>query len=88
MNNRETIVRIVTASDKPQTRSKESLPLPKHNNKNPFQMFLNGLGIIVISVLGIFIVIGFFKAGISLQEIMVLVGIPITVGIFTRYTVF
>lgn len=53
-----------------------------------FQLFLNLLGYAAIGLLGGLVVFSYFSLGISLKEVSILVGIPLTVVIFTRYAVF
>ena len=53
-----------------------------------FQVFLNLLGYSAIGVLGALMVFSYFNLGISFKEVAILVGLPLTVGIFTRYAVF
>ena len=53
-----------------------------------FQVLLNLLGYGAIGLLGGFMVFSYFSLGISFNEVAILVGIPLTVGIFTRYAVF
>ena len=53
-----------------------------------FQVFLNLLGYAAIGLLGGMVIFSYFSFGISFKEIAILLGIPLTVGIFTRYAIF
>ncbi len=53
-----------------------------------FQMLLNLLGYGAICLLGGVLVFSYFSLGISFREIVILLGIPLTVGLFTHYAIF
>jgi len=87
MNNREVIVRIVTPSEQPHLPKVESIPLPREN-KNSLQKIINGAALTAIAVIGIFLAVGYFNLGLSLRDILVIVGIPLALGIITSYAIF
>lgn len=88
MNNRDVIVRIVQPADKPQPKMPPVLGALPENKRDIFHHRLaNVFGIIGIFAAGAFLTVSFFHLGINLHEVMVMVGIPLSVGLVTSYAV-
>ena len=86
MNNRDIVVRIVQPADKPAPEIKPSRPaFPGKKERKPLQKFLNGLGLAAILACGGFFALGFFNFGFSLNDVIVIIGIPLAVGLITSY---
>ena len=85
MNKRDVVVRIIQPAEQPKAQPIEHAPAaaekPKKNH------LLNTLAIMAISALVLYLVFGLFNVGIALREIVVLVGIPLTVGLVTTYAI-
>ena len=89
MNSRDVVVRIIQPLEQPQPpKHKDQLELPFKPEKNLFQVAINGLVLSAIAVLAIFLGVSYFHLGFSLKDIMVIVGILMTLGIVTSYAIF
>lgn len=88
MNKREIVVRIIQPAEKPRPRKIELMPsLPeKDENFYPRNIF-RILGFTAISALGIVLALNFFNFGSSLNDVMIIIGIPLLVGILTSYVI-
>ena len=95
MNNRELVVRIIQPAPIESGQQKhllkkaaEPAPAPEKKRKKWLQLSVNGLVLAGIAALGIYVAISFFNFGYSFQDIMILVGIPLAVGLVTTYAIF
>jgi hypothetical protein len=77
MKEREFVVRIVRASEKPRP-PKRPKPVEIKPEKNMFQLCLGAAALAIIAAIAC-------QLGISFREIMVLVGLPLAVGLVTSY---
>lgn len=88
MNSRDVVVRIIQPAEQPKAQPIEHAPAaaakPKHDLR---QLALNALAVMVIAALGGYCAFGLFNMGIALREVLVLVGIPLTVGLVTTYAI-
>jgi hypothetical protein len=88
MNSRDVVVRIIQPAEQPKAQPIEHAPASVEKPKKNFlQLALNTLAIMAISALGLYFAFGLFNVGIDLREIMVLIGIPLTVGLVTTYAI-
>ncbi|OGB89582.1 hypothetical protein A2625_00085 [candidate division WOR-1 bacterium RIFCSPHIGHO2_01_FULL_53_15] len=53
-----------------------------------FHQVLNGAVLAAIAMLAVFLGVSYFNLGISFQDIMIIVGIPMALGIVTSYAIF
>ena len=53
-----------------------------------FHTVLNGLVLSAIAVLAVCLGVSYFHLGFSLKDILVMAGIPMTLGIVTSYAIF
>jgi predicted phage tail protein len=93
MNSRDVVVRIIQPLDKPQPQRVASLPVagfPVNGSKeeNIFHLVLNGAVLAGIAMLAVFLGVSFFHLGVSFNDIMVIVGLPMALGIVTSYAIF
>lgn len=89
MTNNERIVRIVVASEKPHLPEQKSTVLKLEPSKDQLtHKLISLLYASVIFILAFFLVITLFKTGVAPKEIAVMVGLPLSVGIITRYAIF
>ena len=58
------------------------------NNHEVFQDILRGVEAAVMVALIIFFAVGFFKLGFSFEEILVIFGMPLVVGVVASYAIF
>ncbi|MDD5594439.1 MAG: hypothetical protein PHG97_06855 [Candidatus Margulisbacteria bacterium] len=88
MNSRDVVVRIIQPLEQPQPLKKEIVPtLPVRKEKNLFHSLINGVVLSAIGLLAVFIGVSFFHLGVSFNDILILVGIPMTLGIVTSYAI-
>ena len=57
-------------------------------NSNDFHTLLNGLVLSGIALAAVCLGVSYFHLGFSLREIMIMAGIPMTLGIVTSYAIF
>jgi hypothetical protein len=57
-------------------------------NSYSFHTVLNGLVLSAIAVLAVCLGVSYFHLGFSLKDIIVIAGIPMTLGIVTSYAIF
>ena len=88
MNSHDVVVRIVQPLDQPNPRRSEILPLALKPENNLFHSVLNGCVLSAIGLLALFIGVSYFNLGVSFRDILVIVGIPMTLGIVTSYAIF
>jgi len=88
MNSHDVVVRIVQPLDQPNPRRSETLLTAFKPEKSFFHSALNGLVLSAIGLLALFIGVSYFNLGVSFREIMVIVGIPMTLGLVTSYAIF
>lgn len=89
MNTREIVVRIIQPAEQPQPPKIKANPVvPEKKEKNLFQAVINGIALAAIAALGVYLMVSFFNLGFSFRDILILVGIPLTVGIVTSYAIF
>jgi hypothetical protein len=88
MNSHDVVVRIVQPLDQPNPRRSETSLSAFQPEKNLFHSAINGLVLSAIGILTLFIGVSYFNLGASFREIMVIVGIPMTLGIVTSYAIF
>jgi hypothetical protein len=88
MTNKERIVRIVVASEKPHLPEQKSVVLKLEPSADLTHKLVNLLYSSAIFILAFFLVIILFKTGVAPKEIAVMVGFPLSVGILTRYAIF
>lgn len=89
MNSRDVVVRIIQPLEQPQPPKREAqLELSIKPEKNLFQVVINGVVLSAIAILAIFLGVSYFHLGVSFKEIMIMVGIPMTLGIVTSYAIF
>lgn len=89
MNSHELVVRIVQPAEQPQLPKAESAPVPpKKKQKNVYQILLNGLGLIAIAALAVFLANGFFNIGFSFKDVLIMVVIPLGLGVIASYAIF
>jgi hypothetical protein len=84
MNSRDIVVRIIQPADKAQPPKRQAAaelaPV-----KNYFQLVFNAVALSAMAALGLYFIISFFHLGISLKDIVVMVGLPLSLGVFTSY---
>jgi hypothetical protein len=89
MNSRDVVVRIIQPLEQPQPPKHENqIELPFKPEKNLFHVVINGLVLSAIALLVIFLGVSYFHLGFSLKDILVMVGIPMSLGIVTSYAIF
>ncbi len=89
MNNHELVVRIIQPAEQPQPPKVEYAPLPQEKkSKNLLQILLNGLGLAAIGALGMYLAVSFFNLGFSFNDVLILVGIPLGIGVIATYAIF
>ena len=93
MNSRDIVVRIVQSHEQPcLPAGKAQLPkreaLSPGKEKKLIQYTLNGLGLAAIAVLLVFFGVSFFHLGLSLNDCLIIVGIPMALGVITSYAIF
>lgn len=88
MNSHEVVVRIVQAAEKPQPKPQDRLPeIVFQPEKNLFHSIINGLVLSVIALLVICLGVSYFNLGLSVNDVLVIVGLPVTLGIVTSYAI-
>jgi len=89
MNNRELVVRIVQPSEQPHLPPREAAPVrPVDRRDRTIQMLMNGLGLMGITALGILFAVLFFNSGLSVNDVLVVISLPVAVGIVASYAIF
>jgi hypothetical protein len=89
MNSHDVVVRIIQPLEQPQPQKhKDQLELPFKPEKNLFHLAVNGVVLSAIAVLAVFLGVSYFHLGFSLKDILVMVGIPMSLGIVTSYAIF
>ena len=88
MNSHDVVVRIVQPLDQPNPRRSETTLSAFKPEKNIFHSVVNGCVLSAIGLLVIFLGISYFHLGVSLNEILIMIGIPMTLGIVTSYAIF
>ncbi|MBN3032969.1 MAG: hypothetical protein JW873_02630 [Candidatus Saganbacteria bacterium] len=88
MNSRDVVVRIIQPLEQPQPpkRKTDTGPALQPEN-NLFHLIINGLTLSAICLLALFIGVSYFHLGVSFNDIAVLVGVPVTLGIVAGYAV-
>jgi len=88
MNSHEVVVRIIQPAEKPQPKRLDRFPeLVFQPEKNLFHSLINGLVLSLIALLVICLGVGYFNLGFSLNDVLVIVGFPMTLGIVTSYAI-
>lgn len=89
MHNRDIVVRIVQPADKAQPQKRASVPFlpPADTNGDLFHHIFNSVGLAAIAALGIYLAFSFFGLGIAWKEVLIIVGIPLTLGLVTSYAI-
>ncbi len=88
MNSHEVVVRIIQPADKPQPKRPDRLPeLVFQPAKNHFHTIINGLVLSVIALVVVGLGVSYFNLGFSFNDVLVIVGIPMTLGIVTSYAI-
>jgi len=88
MNSHEVVVRIIQPAEKPQPKLQDRLPeIVFQPEKNLFHSIINGLVLSVLALLVVCLGVGYFNLGFSLNDVLVIVGIPMTLGIVTSYAI-
>ncbi|MDD4178440.1 MAG: hypothetical protein PHH14_00100 [Candidatus Margulisbacteria bacterium] len=87
MNSRDVVVRIIQPAEQAKPQKIEYSPQPAKQEKNLSQAIINGLGLAAIALLGLYLVISFFNLGISINDLVVMVGLPLSVGLVASYAV-
>ncbi len=88
MNSHEVVVRIIQPAEKPQPKLQDRLPeIVFHPEKNLFHSLINGLMLSMIGLLVVCLGVSYFNLGFSLNDVLVIVGIPMTLGIVTSYAI-
>jgi hypothetical protein len=87
MNSHDVVVRIVQPLDQPHPRRSETMLSVFKPENNFFHSVINGFVLSAIGLLALFIGVSYFNLGVSFREIMVIVGIPMTLGIVTSYAI-
>jgi hypothetical protein len=89
MNSHDVVVRIIQPQEQPQPpKHKGQLELPFKPEKNYFHAALNGLVLSAIALVAVCLGVSYFHLGFSFNDIMVMIGIPMTLGIVTSYAIF
>lgn len=88
MNVKDVVVRIVQPAEKPHITAVKTQPIIVEENKNPIQSIVNSLGIAVIAGLALYLGFSFFHIGVNVNDIVVILGIPMAVGLVASYVVF
>ncbi|MFA5892588.1 MAG: hypothetical protein WC903_01275 [Candidatus Margulisiibacteriota bacterium] len=84
MNSKDVVVRIIQPADKAQPPKRQA-PVELPPAKNHFQLVLNAVALAAIAALGLYFIISFFHLGIGLKDIVVMVGLPLSLAVFTSY---
>jgi len=88
MKNHEVIVRIIKPADQPSLPAAPILSPPSSSREdNRPQRYLHVVGLVALSVLGVVLAFNFFNFGFSLREILVIIGMPLSVGIVASYAI-
>lgn len=95
MNNSELVVRIIQPAPIESGQQKHLMKkadgpaaAPEKKQKNWLHLSVNVLALASIAALGVYFAVSFFHFGFSFQDIAILVGIPLAVGIVTTYAIF
>jgi hypothetical protein len=89
MNNRELVVRIIQPTEQPQPPKVDYGPVPQEKKpKSLMQVLMNGLGLAAIGALGIYFAVSFFNLGFSFNDVLILIGIPVVLGVIASYAIF
>ena len=84
MNSHDVVVRIIQPADKAQP-PKRPAAVEFQPVKNCFHLVFNSVALPVIAALGLYFIISFFHLGIGPKEIAVMVGLPLSLAVFTSY---
>lgn len=89
MNNRDIIVRIIQPADKPQAPKFEH-QTKHHENKQHVRhhKIANRAGLASIALFAAVVAVSFFRSGFSVNDVLVIVSIPLAMGIVTSYAIF
>jgi len=88
MNNHDVVVRIIQPAEQPKAQPIEHAPAAAVKPKKKyFQLAFNILAIMILCVVGTYAAFGLLAFGLAVRDVMVLVGIPLTVGLVTTYAI-
>ena len=88
MKTRDVVVRIIQPAEQPKPAQKASAPIAENKREKLLHRAANILGLAGIFALAIFVIVNFFHLGISANDLAIIVGIPLSLGIVTSYAVF
>lgn len=84
MNSKEIVVRIIQPADKAQP-PRRPVALQAKPADNLFHNIFNAVALTAIAALGFYLIVIFCQQGISLNDIFVMVGLPLSLGLVTSY---
>jgi len=85
----EKVVRLIQPADKPQPASRALEPQPGETmNAKIAHYILNGITLAAIASVCLFIGVNYFHLGFSVNDLMVMMGLPLAVGALTSYAIF
>lgn len=86
MANHERIVRIVQPSDRPYLPPVATTPL--HWKNHSLHYIFQGLRLTAIGLIGLYLAVNFLNFGMSFNELLVIIGFPLAIGLLTSYATF
>ncbi len=88
MNSHDVVVRIIQPAEQAHPQKKDRLPeLIFQPAKNHFHTIVNGLVLSMIALLVVCLGVSYFNLGFSFNDVLVIVGIPMSLGIVTSYAI-
>jgi hypothetical protein len=88
MNNRELVVRIIQPAEQPKPRPAEPAAPAEQPERKWLPRIMNALAVAAIAAVGAYLAVSFFHLGFSFNDILILVGMPLAIGLITTYAIF
>ena len=86
MANHELIVRIVKPADRPYLPPRTTAPIQRRNQS--LHYLFQGLRLSAIGLIGLYLAVNFLSLGVSFNELLVIIGFPLAIGLITSYATF
>ena len=84
MNSKDIVVRIIQPADKAQPPKRPEASEFKPAG-NCFHLVFDAAALTVIAALGFYLIVSFCSQGISLNDVLIMAGLPLALGLVTSY---